>query len=57
MEVLETVYNDWKAHLEIFEKQKHLPPEEGWLTKFDSSQVNLLKNEECVARDLGLQAI
>ena len=57
LELLEAAYTDWKAHLEIFETPKLLPPEEGWLAKFDSSQANLPKSAECAAKDLCLQAI
>ena len=57
LEALEAVYKDWKANLGMFVKPALLPPEEGWLAKFDSSQVNLPKNADCAAKDLGFQAI
>lgn len=57
LEVLEATYRDWKAHLVTFEKPKLLPPEVSWLTKFDSSQVNLPEGASRVASDLGHQAI
>ena len=53
LEALEAVYKYWKANLGMFVKLTLLPPEEGWLAKFDSSQVNLPKNTDCAAKDLG----
>ena len=40
LEVLEAAYIDWRAYLEAFKKPRFLPPEKGWLAKFDSSPVN-----------------
>ena len=53
--MLEAAYMDWKAYLETFEKPRLLPLEEGWLAKL--SPVNLSRDMNRAARDLGLQAI
>jgi len=57
LEALEAVYKYRKANLGMFVKPALLLPEEGWLAKFDSSQVNFPKNADCAAKNLGFQAI